>query len=199
MCIRDRIDRVSDSESLCSEFAPWWDGSDAMVGEFRVLDAAGKAVIPGLIDSHTHLLWGGDRSSEMRLRQAGMSYREIADAGGGIAQTVRSTRGLSVEELTGIGVSRANRAAMTGTTVMEAKSGYGLDTESELRLMQAINEVDQNTNVKILPTWLGAHDFPHRRSREEYLEELVCEQIPAVAEQGAVSYTHLTLPTNREV
>ena len=182
------IDRVSDSESLCSEFAPWWDGSDAKIGDILVLDAAGKAVIPGLIDSHIHLLWGGDRSSEMRLRQAGMSYREIADAGGGIAKTVRSTRSLSVDELTQIGISRANRATRTGTTVMEAKSGYGLDTKSELRLLQAISEVEQHTNAKILPTWLGAHDFPHRRSREEYLDELVCEQIPAVAEQGVAMW-----------
>ena len=182
------IVRVSDSESLCSEFAPWWDGTDSKIGDIQVLDAAGKAVIPGLIDSHTHLLWGGDRSSEMRLRQAGMSYREIADAGGGIAKTVRSTRSLSVDELTQIGISRANRATRTGTTVMEAKSGYGLNTESELRLLQAIYEVDQHPNVKILPTWLGAHDFPHRRSREEYLEELVCEQIPAVAEQGVAMW-----------
>ena len=182
------IVRVSDSESLCSEFAPWWDGTDSKIGDIQVLDAAGKAVIPGLIDSHTHLLWGGDRSSEMRLRQAGMSYREIADSGGGIAKTVRSTRGLSVEDLTEIGISRANQATRTGTTVMEAKSGYGLDTQSELRLLQAIYEVDKHTNVKILPTWLGAHDFPHRRSREEYLEELVCEQIPAVAEQGVAMW-----------
>ena len=182
------IVRITDSETLCSEFAPWWDGSVSTMGDTRVLDAAGKAVIPGLIDSHTHLLWGGDRSSEMRLRQAGMSYREIAEAGGGIAKTVRSTRGLSVEELMGIGISRVNRATRTGTTVMEAKSGYGLDTESELRLLQAIYDIDQHINAKILPTWLGAHDFPNRRSRDEYLDELVSEQIPAVAAQGVAMW-----------
>ena len=183
------IVRIADSESLCSEFAPWWDGSDTTMGETRVLDAAGKAVIPGLIDSHTHLLWGGDRSSEMRLRQAGMSYRDIAEAGGGIAKTVRSTRGLSVDELTEIGISRVNQATRTGTTVMEAKSGYGLETESELRLLQAINDVNQYSNATILPTWLGAHDFPNRRSRDEYLGELLSEQIPAVAKQGIAMWT----------
>ena len=182
------IHRIADSEALCSEYAPWWDGTDDTKGRIRVLDAAGKAVIPGLVDSHTHLLWGGDRSSEMRLRQAGMTYREIAEAGGGIAKTVRTTRELTIEELTQIGIYRANQATRTGTTVMEAKSGYGLDTVSELNLLQAMNDVDQHSNVKILPTWLGAHDFPHQRSRDEYLEELLSEQIPAVAEQGVAMW-----------
>ena len=180
--------RIDDSESLHSEYAPWWDGSDDTMGEMSVLDAAGKAVIPGLVDSHTHLLWGGDRSSEMRLRQAGMTYRQIAETGGGIAKTVRSTRGLSVQDLMELGISRANRAIMTGTTVMEAKSGYGLDTKSELRLLQAISDVDRFCDAKILPTWLGAHDFPGGSSRQEYLEELLSEQIPAVAEQGVAMW-----------
>ena len=85
-----------DSESLQSEFAPWWDGSEQISGDLAVVDAKGKAIIPGLVDSHTHLLWGGDRSSEMRLRQAGMTYRQIAEAGGGIAKTVLSTRSMSL-------------------------------------------------------------------------------------------------------
>jgi len=178
------IIRITDTESLLTEYAPWWDGSDEAMGDMSVLNVDGKAVIPGLVDCHTHLLWGGDRSSEMRLRQAGLSYKEIAEAGGGIAKTVRSTRGLSLEELTQIGISRANRATLTGTTVMEAKSGYGLDTSSELRLLEAIRDVDEHSNAKILPTWLGAHDFPQERSRKKYLEDLVSEQMPAVAKQG---------------
>ena len=124
------IERIDDSESLQSEFAPWWDGSDSISGDMIVLDAEGRAVTPGFVDCHTHLLWGGDRSSEMRLRQAGMPYRQIADAGGGIAKTVQSTRNMSLPELCRTGISRLHQAASTGTTVVEAKSGYVLNTES---------------------------------------------------------------------
>ena len=100
------IDRIDDSESLQSEFAPWWDGSNSSSGDMIVFDAAGRAVTPGFVDCHTHLLWGGDRSSEMRLRQAGMTYRQIAEAGGGIAKTVLNTRSMSMPELCRIGISR---------------------------------------------------------------------------------------------
>ena len=79
-----KFDIIGDSETLQSEFAPEWDGSDKKSGDLIVVDAKGKAIIPGIVDCHTHLLWGGDRSSEMRLRQAGMTYRQIAEAGGGV-------------------------------------------------------------------------------------------------------------------
>lgn len=179
-----KIQRIDDSELLCSEFAPWWDGSNNESDGVTVVDAGGRAVIPGLVDCHTHLLWGGDRSSEMRLRQAGMTYRQIADAGGGIAKTVESTREMSLDDLCRIGMSRLHQAALTGTTVIEAKSGYGLDTVSELRLLEAMKLIDESSKVKLLPTWLGAHDFPPGCTRSDYLDELVGSQLPAVAEQG---------------
>ena len=182
--LESAIERIDDSESLQSEFAPWWDGSNSSSGDMIVFDAAGRAVTPGFVDCHTHLLWGGDRSSEMRLRQAGMTYRQIAEAGGGIAKTVLNTRSMSMPELCRIGISRLHQAASTGTTVVEAKSGYGLDTESELRLLEAMDIINDSNPVKLLPTWLGAHDFPSERTRGEYLEELVNSQLPAVAEQG---------------
>ena len=178
------IERIDDSESLQSEFAPWWDGSDSISGDMIVLDAEGRAVTPGFVDCHTHLLWGGDRSSEMRLRQAGMTYRQIAEAGGGIAKTVLSTRNMSLPELCRTGISRLHQAASTGTTVVEAKSGYGLNTESELRLLEAMDIINDSNPVKLLPTWLGAHDFPPGCTRGEYLEELINSQLPAVVEQG---------------
>ena len=178
------IERIDDSESLQSEFAPWWDGSDSKSGDMIVLDAEGRAVTPGFVDCHTHLLWGGDRSSEMRLRQAGMTYRQIAEAGGGIAKTVLSTRNMSLPELCRTGISRLHQATLTGTTVVEAKSGYGLNTESELRLLEAMDIINDSNPVKLLPTWLGAHDFPPGCARSEYLEELINSQLPAVVEQG---------------
>ena len=183
-----KFDILGDSESLHSEYAPWWDGSEEKSGDLTVVDAKGKAIIPGLVDCHTHLLWGGDRSSEMRLRQEGMTYRQIAEAGGGIAKTVRSTRGMSLSDLCRIGMIRANQAVLTGTTVIEAKSGYGLETGAELRLLEAIKAIDDSSLVELLPTWLGAHDFPQGRQRSEYLEELVSSQLPAVAEQGIAKW-----------
>jgi len=183
-----RIYCIKDSESLQSEFAPWWDGSKNEAKGIRVVDAGGRAIIPGLVDCHTHLLWGGDRSSEMRLRQAGMTYRQIAEAGGGIAKTVQSTRSMSLNELCHDGITRLNQAVSTGTTVIEAKSGYGLDTDSELRLLEAMAVIDDSSAVKLLPTWLGAHDFPQGRTRDEYLDELISSQLPAIAEQGIAKW-----------
>ena len=188
LMLNSRIEEIVDSESLQSEFAPWCDGSDNESGDLRVVDAKGRAIIPGLVDCHTHLLWGGDRSSEMRLRQAGMTYRQIAEAGGGIAKTVESTRSMTLNELCRNGITRLNQAVSTGTTVVEAKSGYGLNTEVELRLLEAMRVIDDSSVVKLLPTWLGAHDFPSGRTRNEYLDELVSSQLPAIAEQGIAKW-----------
>ena len=147
--IRDSvIERICDSESLISEFAPWWQSDQGSVGvsdtpsdastslstSLSVLDGKGNAVIPGFVDCHTHLLWGGDRSNEVVLREQGYSYREIAEMGGGIGKTVRSTRNMPLDEMCRIGLKRLNKMISTGTTVIETKSGYGLELEAELRL-----------------------------------------------------------------
>ena len=100
----------------------------------ETIDLEGKAVIPGLVDAHTHLLWAGDRSREISWKLQGMSYRQIADKGGGIAHTVEQTRNLPGSELAKIGIKRMEEALRNGTTHLEAKSGYGLSTESELKL-----------------------------------------------------------------
>ena len=141
-----------------------------------------RAIVPGLVDAHTHLIWGGDRSNEMRMRQDGMSYTEIDAAGGGIRHTVGRTRLMSRAEMVRLGEERLGLALRCGTTSLEAKSGYGLDTETELDLLAAAAAIDHP--VRLHHTWLGAHDAPPGGSREAYVEELLTTQLPAVLDQG---------------
>ena len=129
--------KIADSDELISEFCPSWDGSKQKSDGISVVNAKGNAIIPGFVDSHTHLIWSGDRSNEMALRQSGMSYSEISEMGGGISKTVRSTRECTLDELINIGTTNANKALMLGTTTLEAKSGYGLNLESEIAILRA--------------------------------------------------------------
>ena len=149
-----------------------------------VWDLAGCAVTPGLVDAHTHLIWAGDRSDEMRKIQKGSSYQEIANSGGGINRTVSSTRLSTIDELVGIGAKRIREAIRQGTTTLEAKSGYGLSTESELKLLAAAKQLEQETPLKMHLTWLGAHSVPDELGKAEYVNELLTDQLPAVIEQG---------------
>jgi len=187
MILDGKIMSISDSESLQTEFVPDWDGYSTS-SKIAVIDANGCAIIPGLVDSHTHLIWDGDRSSEMRLRQSGMSYRQISEMGGGIRSTVTSTRKMHIEEMVSTGISKVNEASKYGTCAMEVKSGYGLDTETELRLLEAASIISRNSDVAIFPTWLGAHDFPSDMNRSQYIDELLSDQLPKVANQGIAKW-----------
>ena len=149
-----------------------------------MVNARGNAIIPGFVDSHTHLIWSGDRSNEMALRQSGMSYSEISEIGGGISKTVRSTRECTLDELINIGTTNANKALMLGTTTLEAKSGYGLNLESEIAILRAYKVVNSKSNCNVHSTWLGAHDFPSDTTREDYIDELIHKQLPEVCKLG---------------
>ena len=169
-----KIEKIAESREILSEYT-----------DVEVIDLEGKAVVPGLVDSHTHLLWAGDRSREVGWKQQGMTYRDIAENGGGIAATVLPTRKASDSELAHLGVERMREALRNGTTHMEAKSGYGLDTESELRLLSIAENLAAIENLPSLDlTWLGAHSAPPDRSLDDYYEEILSEQLPAVIEQG---------------
>ena len=133
------ITKIEDSISLESEF-----GSVNINGSLRVVDCASRALIPGFVDSHTHLLWDGDRANEMALRQSGLSYTEIANSGGGIMKTVDATRNADLNRLIELGRKRIARAVSFGTTSMECKSGYGLSLDSELRLLKAIGQLSRS-------------------------------------------------------
>ena len=153
--------------------------------EVNLVDASGKAIIPGLIDSHTHLIWGGDRSREVRLKQQGKSYAEIAKLGGGINSTVSYTRKLSESDLFTIAKRRSMVALNNGTTFIETKSGYGLDYENELKLLSVAKKLDLDDNTPgIDSTWLGAHAIPSGHNLESYTEEIISLQLPAVVKSG---------------
>lgn len=156
----------------------------------RVVDAAGGAVLPGFVDAHTHLVFAGDRDEEIRQRLAGRSYREIAEAGGGIVRTVASTRGASVEDLAAGLAGRLDEMLLQGTTTAEVKSGYGLDTAAELRSLEAIALAAGRHPVTVVPTFLGAHEVPveHRADRARYVDLLVTEMIPEVARRGLARF-----------
>ena len=128
-------------------------------GEDR-LDARGRVVMPGFVDPHTHAVWAGDRAAEFEMRIQGKSYMEIMQAGGGIVSTVRHTRSASVDDLVAQTRPRLERMFSLGTTSAEVKTGYGLDTETELKMLAAILKLDQEGPLDLTPTFLGAHAVP---------------------------------------
>jgi imidazolonepropionase len=151
--------------------------------EAQPVDAGGGLVIPGLIDCHTHLAFAGWRAEEFEQRIQGRSYLEIAEAGGGIAETVRLTRTASEEDLVARCLRFLREMQALGVTTVECKSGYGLDAESELKLLRVYRRLSETQPVRLVPTFLGAHIIPaeYRRNRGAYVDLLVNELIPAVA------------------
>jgi imidazolonepropionase len=169
------------------------EGSGYPIARFGRIDAGGGTVTPGLVDPHTHLLFGGSREGELVLRQRGADYLEILQSGGGILSTVAATRAASQEQLTEHGRRWLGEMLAHGTTTIEAKSGYGLDLPTELRLLEVAYQLGKEGPVEILPTWLGAHAVaPEFRARpdgtEAYVRYLIEEQLPGVVAQGRARF-----------
>jgi len=153
-------------------------------------DGNGGTLVPGFVDPHTHLPWAGSREEEFQQRLSGANYMEIAAAGGGILSTVRSTRDATEDDLVVAVRRRMDLMLRWGTTTAEAKSGYGLSKENELKQLRAIRTADASHPVDLAPTLLAAHEVPpeYRDDRERYID-LVCEEItPAVAEAGLARF-----------
>ena len=169
------------------------EGSGYPVARFATVDADGGTVTPGLIDSHTHLLFAGTREGELELRQRGAAYMDVLAAGGGILSTVAATRAATSEQLADHGRRWLSEMLGHGTTTVEAKSGYGLDLPTELRLLEVAHDLGREGPIEVLPTWLGAHAVPPEfRSRpdgtEAYVRHLIDEQLPGVAAQGRARF-----------
>jgi imidazolonepropionase len=167
-----------------------WQDIPAEFDAEPVIDCERRLVIPGLIDCHTHLCFGGWRADEFESRLRGASYQEIAAAGGGIASTVTATRAASSGKLVRKSKSILNAMLGLGVTTVECKSGYGLDAANELKQLEVYRLLDQAHAVDLVPTFLGAHIVPpeHQGARQRYISLLCEELIPAIASEGLAQF-----------
>jgi len=149
----------------------------------RIVDGRGRSVVPGFVDAHTHVVYAGDRREELRRRLAGATYAEIAAAGGGILSTVRATRQAGEETLAAETSARLSAMLAAGTTTCEAKSGYGLDTATELRMLRVVRLLNAHQPMEIVPTFMGAHEVPpeYRGRQADYVALVIDEMIPQAA------------------
>lgn len=149
----------------------------------QTIDAQGQAVIPAFVDCHTHVVYGGNRVHEFEMRIAGASYMEIMAAGGGIVSTMRHTRDASLDTLIANASARLDMMLALGSTTIEIKTGYGLDTATELKMLQAIEALDRTHVCQLVPTFLGAHTLPpeYKDDADGYVDLVVNEMVPAVA------------------
>lgn len=156
----------------------------------EVIDAGGRIMLPGFVDAHTHPVFAGNRADEFALRAEGATYEEIAAAGGGIRSTVRKTRAASEDELFEAAMRHARWFVRNGTTTIEAKSGYGLTLEDELKLLRVIRRLDRESPLRAAPTFLGAHEIPDefRGRKREYIDLVVREMLPTVAREKLAEY-----------
>jgi imidazolonepropionase len=156
----------------------------------NIISAKGKVVLPGFVDPHTHLVFAGSREDEFQMRVEGASYMEILSSGGGILKTVRETRRARVEKLVDLGLERLDTMLAHGTTTLEAKSGYGLSTADELKILEATRRLNQLHCMDVVSTFMGANAVPPEYSgnSEEYVGLIIGEMIPKVVEKGLAEF-----------
>jgi len=154
------------------------------------IDADGALITPGFVDSHTHPIFSGNRANEFGMRVSGKSYEEIADRGGGIISSINGVRNASEDQLFEECLERVNFFLVHGTTTIEAKSGYGLTVEDELKSLRVIKRLNESSPLDIIPTFMGAHDFPpeFKNDKSGYVQLICDEMIPAVAEENLADF-----------
>jgi len=184
LLVRDGvIAAVGSSSEIAAQAAP-----DALH-----VDASGLVVMPGFVDAHTHPVFAGTREDEYEMRAAGFTYQDIAARGGGIRSTVRKTRAASEDDLFAMALPRVGWLLEHGTTTIEAKSGYGLSVDDELKILRVIKRLNEATPLELIPTFLGAHEIPdeYRTAREDYIALILDEMLPRVASEGLARYADI--------
>jgi len=165
--------------------------SDAIerdVGEAEIVNANGRVVMPGFVDAHTHLVFAGNRLDDFERRAQGETYQQIAKAGGGIWSTVEKTRAASDLDLLAQAKKHANWFLRCGTTTVEAKSGYGLTVENEVKILRVLRQLKQEVPLEIVPTFLGAHAVPRELSPDQYLAVVITEMLPRVTAEKLAEF-----------
>jgi len=157
-------------------------------GDTEVIDAGGRVVMPGFVDAHTHLVFAGNRLDDFERRARGETYEQIAKAGGGIWSTVEKTRAASEADLFTQAKKRANWFLRCATTTAEAKSGYGLTVEDELKILRVMRHLTEKVSLEIVPTFLGAHAVPPRMSPEQYVDLVITEMLPRAASEKLAEF-----------
>ena len=181
MFVRDgRIEHVGNTDDI----------ETLIKADTTVVDARGQVLMPGFVDAHTHPVFSGTRVEEFEERALGATYQEIAARGGGIQSTVNATRATYEELLAYEAWRYSDWFLRSGTTTIEAKSGYGLSLEDELKILRVIKRLDDETSLRYVPTFLGAHSVPpeYRSRREQYVSLIIDEMLPAIAQEKLAEY-----------
>jgi imidazolonepropionase len=179
---RGSIIFVGTTQELIANFPP--------SAETVIIDATNRLVTPGFIDPHTHIIFDGYRENELEMKLSGKSYMEILESGGGILKTVKATREAALARLIKNGKNILSRMLEYGTTTIETKSGYGLDTENEIKSLLAAKELNLEQPIDIISTFLGAHAVPpeYEGKTDEYVEIIISEMIPRIAKEGLAEF-----------
>lgn len=166
------------------------EGQIEISSETEIIDAKGKTVMPGFVDPHTHLIFSGSREDELKFKLEGKSYLDILQMGGGILWTVRETRKASFDELLALAKKRLDRMLSLGTTTIEAKSGYGLETETEIKSLKVIKQLNEDHVMDLVPTFLGAHAIPPEfaDNSDGYVDLVINEMLPKVNEGSLAEF-----------
>ena len=178
MLIREgKIEMVGSSEEVAKN-----------AGHVEIVDAGGRVVLPGFVDAHTHLAFAGNRLDDFERRARGETYEQIAKAGGGIWSTVEKTRAASGEDLFNQAQTHAELFLRCGTTTIEAKSGYGLTVEDELKILRVMRRLNEEKPLEIVPTFLGAHAVPREVDANEYIDLVIDEMLPRIAKEKLAEF-----------